>query len=79
MSYRQRHPYLMQIVYIVRAKIRELFHSKSIPQKVIQLPFTINGRELSGWHCPRCRRYLWTSKDTSTHYCPNCGQRLDWR
>ena len=79
MGYRQRHPYLMQIVYIIQAKARGLFHSKSIAAKVIQPPFTVNGHELYGWHCPRCKRYLYMGKSTSIRYCSNCGQKLDWR
>lgn len=79
MGYRQRHPYLMQIVYIIQTKARGMFHSKSIAAKVIQLPFTVNGHELYAWHCPRCKRFLYTIKSTSIRYCSNCGQKLDWR
>lgn len=73
MGYRQRHPYLMQSVYIIQTKARGMFHSKSIAAKVIQLPFTVNGHELYAWHCPRCKRFLYTIKSTSIRYCSNCG------
>lgn len=78
MAYKQRHPYLMQIAYLLKEKVKHLFHSKAIPAKVIRLPFTVNGRELHGWNCPRCKRYLYTGKAPSIRYCENCGQKLNW-
>lgn len=79
MAYRQKHPYLMQIIYLIQEKLKQIFHSKAIPRKVIRVPFEINGHKLYGWNCPRCERYLYMSKSPSIHYCSDCGQRLDWR
>lgn len=78
MGYRQRHPYLMQIWYLLKEKVKRLFCNKASPRKVIQLPFTVNGQELHGWNYPRCKRYLYTGKAPSIRYCENCGQKLNW-
>lgn len=39
---------------------------KTVPVPVIETA--------EGWDCPICKVAL-----HGTRYCPNCGQRLDWR
>lgn len=31
------------------------------------------------WQCPSCDSEYTTDPDYNYDYCPNCGQRIDWR
>ena len=53
----------------------EYIVNKEIPCKFIK-SYSRNGTET--WLCPNCRRKLKRAWQSYNHYCPKCGQRIDW-
>ena len=51
---------------------------KQMPKKIVvqHVPKTSWTREVTKYECPCCNRFLDFS---GLNYCPNCGQKLDWK